>query len=68
MANYHVKMTNSPKELMKMEKITKSPNQKVSINVSKNFLAQMKRISGVVGKATPSKIVSEYIKATLNQF
>lgn len=65
MANYHVKMNNGSNKVT-LEEITKTSDQKVSLNVSKNVLARMKKVSGLVGTASPSRIVKEYIKATLN--
>lgn len=66
MANYHVKMTNSPTEKVTLEEITKKTNQKVHLSVSKNVLALMKKRAGVVGKASPNAIVKAYITTTLN--
>lgn len=66
MKNYHIKMTNDPSQKITMEQVTKKSDQKVSLTVSKNVLAQLKRRAGIVGKASPSMIVKAFITTELN--
>jgi len=64
MAQYQIKMTNSEK--VTMEEVTKKADQKVSLNVSKNVLASMKKKAGIVGQASNNAILKAYITTTLN--
>jgi hypothetical protein len=64
-SKYHITMNNGAGRVT-MEKITRKADEIVNLKVSKNVLAKLKREAGIVGKASPSRIVQAYIKTTLN--
>lgn len=59
-------MNNSKKEKVTLEEMTKKADQRVTLNLSKNVLAMMRKRAGVVGKATPNAILKAFITTTLN--